>query len=100
MDLREDEITEDTTLRVLIRVVKSDLQPKSLAGATFHALLGKVGLQVTGAASALAPLEGLVEVVFPRATGMKGFVTGTLHATIGGETQCVWRERFQVLSNL
>ncbi len=100
MALREDEITENTTLRVLVRVRKSDLQPKSLNTAIFHAVLGRAGLQVTGAVDPILSDPGLVEVIFPPAAGMKGFVVGSLHATIGGETQCVWRERFRVMDNL
>lgn len=99
MALRDDEITELTTLRVLLRVTKSDGTAKSLAGATFNAKLGRAGNSEVGVVTVLDAPTGLVETVFPAATGMAGFVIGEVHMTLGGETQCVWHERLQVTAS-
>lgn len=100
MGLRESEITENTTLRAVIRVTKSDTTPKSLVGATFAAVMGRRGTQRAGAVTLLDPAKGIVQVAFPAATGLAGQIIASLHVTLNGETQCVWRERLQVLPNL
>ena len=100
MVLTESEITENTTLCVTVQVKRSDSSVKSLSGATFSALMGRRGVQLIGSATVLNASQGIVQVRFPAATGMKGQVTASLHVTIGGETQCVWRERFHVFADL
>lgn len=100
MGLRLLEITEETTLWVTVAVAGSDGAPKALAGATYHATMGREGLQVTGTVMPVSLSQGTVQVRFPAATGMQGWVLASLHVTIGGETQCVWRERIRVYDNL
>lgn len=100
MALKTNEITERDTLRVLIQIMKDDGSPKSLAGAAYRAVLGRVDNQLLGTATVIDQAKGLVQVAFVSAAGMAGQVVGTLHVTINGETQCVWRERFQVFPEL
>lgn len=100
MALKSNEITERDTLRVLVQVVKDDGTPKPLAGAAYTAVMGKVGNQRVGAVTVIDLPQGLVQVAFPAATGMAGQIVASLHVTLNGETQCVWRERFQVFPEL
>ncbi|MGQ0565589.1 MAG: hypothetical protein ACT4OK_11030 [Gemmobacter sp.] len=100
MALKSSEITESETLRILVQVTKDDGSPKPLAGASYAAVMGKVGNQRLGAVTVIDATRGLVQAAFPAATGMAGQVVASLHVTINGETQCVWRERFQVFPDL
>jgi hypothetical protein len=100
MGLTANEITENTTLWVTVTVRKGDGTPKALAGASFTALLANASRQVTGIVLAVDLNKGVVQLRFPAATGMDGWATASLHVTINGETQCVWRDRFQVFTNI
>lgn len=100
MGLRDMEITENTTLKVTVQVKSTDGAVKPLTGATYIAVMGRTGLQVNGAASTLNAAAGLVQVTFPAAANMEGHVVASLHVTLAGETQCVWRERFRVYRNV
>lgn len=100
MGLREEEITEMTTLSVIIQVRSTDRVLKSLTGATFAARMGRGDTLLNGAVEVLNASLGLVKVVFPTATGLEGHVIASLHVTLSGETQCVWRERFTVYKNV
>lgn len=100
MVLTDTEITESTTLWVTIQVRNRDGSVRALAGATFSAILGRVDLQYAGTAVVLDALQGLVQVRFPAATNLRGQIVASAHMTLGSETQCIWRERFQVFPNL
>lgn len=100
MGLRDEEITEMTTLSVIIQVRNTDLTLKDLTGASFSARMGRGNSLLNGAAEVLDTARGLVRVIFPPATGLAGHVVASLHATLSGETQCVWRERFTVYRNV
>jgi hypothetical protein len=100
MGLRDEEITELTTLSVIVQVRNTDRSVKNLTGASFVARMGRDNTLLVGAAEVLNAAQGLVKVSFPAATGLEGHVVASLHMTVSGETQCVWRERFTVFTNV
>jgi hypothetical protein len=100
MGMREEEITELTTLNVVIQIRSTDRSAKNLAGATFSPRMGRGGTLLVGAAEVLSAAQGLVRITFPAATNLAGHVIASLHMTLSGETQCVWRERFTVHKNV
>jgi len=100
MGLKNIDITEKTTFWLTVQIKTDEGDPKSLVGATFTASLANLQTQLAGVVTVISPGSGLVKIKFPVATAMAGYVIGSLHMTQASETQCVWRERFTVFTDM